>query len=541
MPTLFRRLPHFVFGFTGAVVAISLFATPEVSATAAQPNVIVILADDMGYGDVRCNNPDSKIATPHLDRMAERGVNFSDAHTSSSVCTPTRYSLLTGRYNWRTRLKSGVLDGFSPPLIEADRPTIASFLKKVGYDTACIGKWHLGMQWTRKDGTPENKDRGDKPGFRSGIDIDLSRPITGGPIAVGFDSYYGISASLDMPPYCWIENDRALGMETDNGTVEETRDLFLSLTAGVIAKGFKPEEVLPKLKQKTVSWIGDHLSRKDGKPFFLYLPINSPHLPVVPSPEFVGKSGIGLYGDFMMETDDFVGAVMEALQRHGALENTLVIVTSDNGGMWHAWDPMEADDKANYKPTPRAKYNQQHGHHSNGKLRGTKADIWEGGHRVPLLVQWPAKIPVGVATTPVEVTDIFATVAEAIGQPLGEQDAPDSFSFYSILRDVKTGRTQRQILVHHSTRGMFAVREGDWKYAERRGSGGFTQLPMVKPKEGEATAQLYNIGSDSQETKNVFLEYPERAAHFEELLRRIKASESLRLEFTPAVPAAKGE
>jgi arylsulfatase A len=529
MSPLFRHLVYSV-PVLPVIGMISLLTVASGSPEAAPPNVIVILADDMGYGDLSCYNPNSKITTPHMDQMAAQGVRFTDAHTSSSVCTPTRYSLLTGRYNWRTRLKSGVLDGFSPPLIEADRPTIASFLKRAGYDTACIGKWHLGMQWTRKDGALEDKDRRDGPGFRSGTDIDLSRPITGGPLAVGFDSYYGISASLDMPPYCWIENDRVVGAGADVGLMKENRELFLSTTPGVIAKGFELDEVLPKLKEKTVTWISEHLSKKTDTPFFLYLPLNSPHLPVVPSREFNGKSSIGLYGDFVLETDDFVGAVMAVLKRHGALENTLVILTSDNGGMWHAWNPEEADDVASYKPTPRAEYNRNAGHQSNGDLRGTKADIWEGGHRVPFIVQWPAKISSGVAKAPVEVTDIFATVAEIVGQPLQAKDAPDSFSFRSVLMQPDLAASSRPFLVHHSTRGVFSIREGSWKYVPSRGSGGFTLPAMVKPKADEATGQLYDLASDFKETKNLFLEQPQKVAHFEALLAKVKNSKALRLE-----------
>ena len=512
------------------------------AADTPRPNIIVILADDMGYGDLGSYNPKSKIPTPHMDQMAARGVRFTDAHTSSSVCTPTRYSLLTGRYNWRTRLKSGVLDGFSPPLIETDRPTIASFLKKAGYDTACIGKWHLGMQWTRKDGTVEDQDRSEGgTGFRSGAHIDYTKPIIGGPVAVGFDSFFGISASLDMPPYCWIEDDKCPVVPTLMR--EGNRDMFLSHTGGVVAEGFNAEDVLPILTKKTVQWIEQHLTKKADTPFFLYLPLNSPHLPVVPSAEYVGKSGVGLYGDFMVETDATIGAIMDALRRHGGLENTLVILTSDNGGMWHAWKPEEADDIANYKPTPRAEYNQKHGHHSNGELRGTKADIWEGGHRVPFVVQWPAKISSGVAKAPVEVTDIFATIAEIVGVPLSANDAPDSFSFRSVLMKPELAASSRPFLVHHSTRGVFSVREGSWKYAPSRGSGGFTALAMIKAKAGEATGQLYNLSEDFSETKNLFLSEPQKVAHFEALLAKVKQSQALRLEIQAAsiIPAMESK
>jgi arylsulfatase A-like enzyme len=491
------------------------------------PNIIIIFADDMGYGDPGCYNTASKIPTPHMDAMAKRGRLFTDAHTSSAVCTPSRYSLLTGRYNWRSRLKSGVFDGFSPPLIDAGQPTIAIYLKKAGYTTACIGKWHLGMQWTRKDGSPESVDR-EKGGFRAGENIDFTKPIAGGPLAVGFDSYFGISGSLDMPPYCWIENDRSLNVGT--ATTGGSKDMFLSHTAGVIADGFKPEDVLPTLKRKTVEWLDNHLTKNKDTPFFLYLPLNSPHLPIVTNKEYMGKSQAGLYGDYVVETDDTVGAVIDALRRNGALENTLVIVTSDNGGLWFAREPIDADDRAFYKPTPRGEHLAGFGHRTNGGFRGGKADIWDGGHRVPFLVQWPARIPAGVIKTPVEVTDVFATIAEIIGKPLEDMEAPDSFSFWPAMKDSNVTKTGRPFLVHHSVNGDFSIREGDWKYMDIRGSGGFTRLAKIKPKPGEPTGQLYNMKNDNRESINRFQNEPQKAAYFAKLMEKIKNSESLRLD-----------
>ena len=500
------------------------------SFAAARPNVVLILADDLGYGDLGCYNPQSKIATPHLDALAAGGVRFTDAHTPSSVCTPTRYGLLTGRYSWRTRLKQGVLDGFSPPLIDRDRPTVASFFQKLGYRTAAFGKWHLGMQWTRRDGAPEAADRGTAPGFRPGDTIDLTKPITGGPTAVGFDHYFGISASLDMPPYCWIENDRCLGSVT--ATVPDSRDLFMSQGGGLGATDFAADQVLPTLKQKTVEWIARHRRESPAQPFFVYAPLTSPHLPVAPSAAFRGKSRVGAYGDFVMETDDYVGAVIAALRNAGALENTIVIFTSDNGGLWHQWDPQETDDLANYQPTPRAKNTRGFGHQSNAHLRGTKADIWEGGHRVPFIVHWPVRAKAGVAALPVELTDVFATLADIAAAPLPAAAAPDSFSFLPALLDSKVAKNTRPFLVHHSIRGVFALREGPWKFVEARGSGGFSKQAVVKAKAGEAAGQLYNLADDPAETKNVYATEAARVRHFQSLLERLRAGESLRREFS---------
>lgn len=499
----------------------------------ARPNVIVILADDMGFGDIRVNNPASVFPTPHLDQMLAGGMNFSDAHTSSAVCTPSRYSLLTGRYNWRSRLKQGVLDGFSPPLIETDRPTIASALKAVGYSTACIGKWHLGMQWTMKDGRLETRDRDtSRRTRRTGEEIDFAKPITGGPNAVGFDYYFGISASLDMAPYAWIENDRCTMVNPTKS--DRSEEIGFTWDEGLISEDFDREQVLPELKRRSVEWIEAHAKKSPGQPFFLYLPINSPHLPIVPSKEFQGRSGKGMYGDFVMQTDDFVGAIFAALKRSGIEENTLVVFTSDNGGLWHAWDPKEADDVKNYQPNPRGKYNREHGQQSNGSLRGTKADIWEGGHRVPFIVKWPKAVKGGSQTdVAVEVTDLFATIVDAAGLSLPANAAPDSFSFLRVLKQTGDRGTNRSFLVHHSIWAYFAIREGDWKYVEGRGSGGFGRNPRIEvAADDPVKGQLYNLKTDRSETVNVYLQNPERVEHFKQLMGRLRAGNSVRPGYT---------
>lgn len=512
--------------YRGALV--SLFAMASVPGDAAEPcNIVVILADDLGYGDPGCYNVDSKIPTPHLDRLAAGGLRFTDAHTPSSVCTPTRYTLLTGRYCWRSRLHSGVLDGFSPPLIEADRPTIATFLRDQGYATACLGKWHLGMQWTRTDGALESEDRGLESGFRAGDHIDFEQPVTGGPLAVGFDSFFGISASLDMPPYCWINNDRCA--PPPDSTVPTTRDDFLSQTGGRAHSAFQLEDVLPTLKRRTEDWIAEHRRRHPDQPFLLYLPLNSPHLPVVPSERFSGTSRAGTYGDFVVETDDFVGGVLAALEDADWLENTLIVFTSDNGGLWHRWEPQAEDDVAGYRPTARGEYTARWGHQSNGLLRGTKADIYEGGHRVPFIVHWPASIKSpGVVEQPIELTDLFATLADVVGVDLPGIAAPDSFSFAAHLGVERPQTPPRPILVHHSLRGLFAIRVGDWKYVTERGSGGFSVPRQITPRPGEPVGQLYYLASDPQETRNLWNMEPDRVARMAAQLAEIRAGSRLR-------------
>ncbi len=480
---------------------LGLLLVVPVIASADRVNVVIVLADDLGWGDPQCYNANSKIPTPGIDRLAREGMRFTDAHTPSAVCTPTRYGLLTGRYCWRSRLKSGVLDGFSPPLIEPRRVTIASLLKQQGYATACIGKWHLGMQWTRKDGSLETEDRGEK-GFRPGDDIDFSKSHSGGPLSVGFDHFFGIAASLDMPPYCWIIDDRCSQIPTSSvPTAKDT--IFLNQTGGVAGPDFTLDGVLPRLEQHATDWIRKQHRARPDQPFFLYLPLNSPHLPVAPSESFKGKSGAGDYGDFVVETDHCVSSVLDTLAEIGQDTNTLVLFTSDNGGLWHCWDPVEADDVAHYKPTPRGKYTRQFDHQSNAHLRGTKADIWEGGHRVPFLVRWPQQVPAGkVCDQLVELNDALATIASAVGIPLPASAAEDSRDLMPLLQGGQ--EPVRDFAIHHSLRGEFAIRKGQWKLIASRGSGGFSTPRSLTPPAGKPAGQLYDLSADPSETHNLW-------------------------------------
>jgi arylsulfatase A len=487
----------------------------------AQPNVIVVLCDDLGYGDARCYNADSKIPTPNIDRLAAEGMRFTDAHTPSSVCTPTRYGLLTGRYSWRTWLKKGVLDGFDPPLIEPTRATLASFLKSQGYDTACIGKWHLGMTWTDTQGQPVPlRDSGD--GHRGEVGADFTKDTQGGPLDCGFDSWFGISASLDMPPYVYMQGRRATKVPTTASP--ESKTLFLNQAAGPIADGFVLENVLGDLAQHALDYIGTRAGVE--KPFLLYLPLTSPHLPVAPAKEWQGRSSVGAYGDFVMETDSRMGEIMTALEKAKIADNTLILFTSDNGGLWHQWEPQQADDIKAYKPTPRAKFNAEHGHHSNAHLRGTKADIAEGGHRVPFIVRWPARVKAGqVSSALVELNDTFATLAEIIAATLPAEAAVDSISFLSALEG---GAAQRSFAVHHSLAGVFSLREGPWKFVPSRGSGGFSSPKTVKPASGEPVTQLYHLINDPSETHNLSDAEKDRVTAMSARLSIIQASDETR-------------
>jgi arylsulfatase A-like enzyme len=446
------------------------------------PNVVVILADDLGYGDPGCYNPSSKIPTPNIDRLAAQGMRFTDAHSPSSVCTPTRYGLLTGRYSWRTRLKSGVLLGYGTMLIEPRRPTIASFLREVGYATGGFGKWHLGL------------GAGDR--------TDYAQPLRPGPITAGFETYFGIPSSLDFPPYLFFDGDRPVEAPTATiGASKEHRDGGVGFwRAGAISPGFKHEDVLPKITERAEEFV----RAQDGRrPFFLYLPLSSPHTPWVPVPEFRGKSGAGWYGDFVAATDASVGRILRTLDQKGFSKNTLVIVTSDNGGHWLASDIA------------------RWGHRSNAEWRGQKADIWEGGHRVPFIARWPGRVKSGARCgETICLTDLFATLCEITGFGIPADAAEDSFSILPLLR----GETEpiRDAIVHHSGDGLFAIRAGRWKLVEGLGSGGFTAPNSEQPKPGGPAGQLYDLEADPREERNLYLEKPAEAARLSALLNRYR-------------------
>lgn len=483
---------------------LALFALLTCSVLAAdKPNVIVILCDDLGYGDVKANNPDGKIATPHMDRLAREGVRFTDAHTPSSVCTPTRYGLLTGRYNWRTKLQSHVLGGLSPRLIEQGRETLATLLKTQGYHTACIGKWHLGMDWVKLPGKDVSELSIETP--EQVRNVDYTQPIANGPLSVGFESYFGISASLDMVPYTFIENDRVTVQPTEEKTWPLHPGFEPKCRVGPAAPGFEIEDVLPTFARKTTEHIAARAKAK--QPFFLYLPLNSPHTPIAPSKEWQGKSGLNAYADFVMETDWAIGEVLGALDKAGLAKDTLVVLTSDNGC------------------SPQAKIEDlaAKGHAVNGPLRGNKADIYDGGHRVPFIVRWPAKAKPAVSDALICLTDVFATCVEIVGTKLPDTAGEDSFSFLPVLTG--SGKSARPSVVHHSISGAFAIREGAWKLALCHGSAGWsTPREPEAVKQGLPDTQLYRIADgDLAEKKNVAAENAEVVSRLTKDLEKIVA------------------
>lgn len=480
--------------FILVIIALSICTISEAKEKQQLPNIIFILCDDLGYGDVSCLNPESKIQTPHMDKMAESGVTFTDAHSNSSVCTPSRYGILTGRYAWRTSLKRGVLTGYSPALISKERETVASVLKKYDYQTACIGKWHLGMEWQTSDGNSPAKD---------GSNVDFSKPISNGPIAKGFDYFYGISASMDMAPYCLIENNV---IEKPNTILERGRGNGYG-RPGYSIEGRGPEFYLPAFTDKTVEKIEEY--SKSEKPFFIYFPLNAPHTPVAPNKEYAGKSDAGEYGDFVIEVDDVLGKVMTALKENGIEENTLLVFTSDNGPETICY--------------PRAK---KYNHYSAGELKGVKRDLWEGGHRVPFFVKWPSEVKAGTTVTEtICLADFFATVAEIVGHKKADNEGEDSYSYKPLLKGKKKG--SRPFTIHHSAQGNFAIRKGNWVLIDNksgddnRGRGkeyyenrGYTLV--------DSEGELFNLKDDLREFKNRYSEKPEIVKELKAILAESK-------------------
>ncbi|MBK1827630.1 sulfatase family protein [Haloferula rosea] len=461
-----------------STVLLAMAAASQLVAEVTKPNIVLILADDLGYGDVQCLNPErGKIPTPHIDQLAAEGMIFTDAHSSSSVCTPTRYGLLTGRYNWRTRLQRFVLYGYDKPLIAADRLTVAGLLQKNGYTTACIGKWHLGMGLP--EGEPDPK-------------------ITDGPLTRGFGTFFGISASLDMPPYAFIDGDRFTQPLTTTKTWMRT---------GAAAEDFEAIDVLPTFTRKAIDFI--EAEAKTDKPFFLYMPLTSPHTPIVPNKEWQKKSPIGRYGDFVMETDAIVGEITNSLKRAGVRDNTLIIVTADNGCS-----------KAARVPDMEKK-----GHYPSADLRGLKTDIFEGGHRVPFIARWPDRIEAGSRSDQtICLNDVMATSAEIVGVTLPDNAGEDSVSILPALLG-KPIPNQREALVHHAMEGDFAIRQGKWKLILCSHSGGVSDPKYNSEKSRTLPEnQLYDLSADLGETRNLQAEHPEVVAELTKQLEKIIAN-----------------
>ena len=487
---------------------------------AQPPNVIIIFADDMGYGDVSELNPEARTYTPNIDRLSQQSMIFTNAHASASVCTPSRYGILTGRYAWRSAAAAGVCNGFTPVVIEPGRRTIASILKEAGYTTACIGKWHLGISWSTKDDSVHA--RFDQPTGRS--TVQYSRPIQAGPNDFGFDYSFVLPASLDMPPYVFIRNQRVVDPEVvltsdryprkkedteyawDKKHTQEN-DIYWSKGVwwrqGEMSKSFRIEDCLTNIQREGVSFIRNQTSDQPNQPFFLYLPLTAPHTPWMPATQFKGKSSIGTYGDFMMNVDFVVGEIMATLNELDIADNTIIIFSSDNGAYW-----------------PESEIAQHH-HKANGETRGQKGDVWDGGHRMPFIVSWPGVTDDQVINKQlVSLTDLFATFAAMNGQVVAEGSGEDSFSMLPALQGDTSYRI-RPSMVHQSSNGMFSFRKAGWKLIEGLGSGGFTSPSKVDPERGGPPGQLYRIEEDPLETDNVYLQHPEIARRLSQEMHQL--------------------
>lgn len=492
---------------------------PSNGGTNTRPNIVIIMADDMGYGDLGCYNDQSKIPTPHMNQLASEGMRFTDAYSPSSVCTPTRYGLLTGRYCWRTPLQRSSLWAWDPSLIEPNRLTLAQMLKEQGYSTAAIGKWHLGWDWPLQEGgyisdefdshtIPENRSQ------QYGRQIDFQRPILSGPTARGFEYFFGVDTS-NCPPYCFIENDRTVGVPS----VWEAKGMFGVLTTahsstaaqferahpGPALPAWDVTTIMPTVVQRTVQYI----ERQTGtQPFFLYVPLTAPHTPIAPSAQFIGKSKAGRYGDFVHQLDWSVGQIRAALARAGMTDNSLIIVTSDHG-------PPHRDGTDMAGAVGSLK---KYGHNPSRPWRGIKSDIWEGGSRIPFIAHWPGQIPSpSTCHEPILLVDLMRTIAGITGYQLPNDAGEDSFDISPTLFGQETSPI-REHLVFHSGDGMFAIRQGPWKLIQGQGSGGMLQASSKE----EPTGQLYNLQDDPKEQHNLYSDNPEKVEYFSELLETIK-------------------
>ncbi|MEL6676338.1 MAG: arylsulfatase [Bacteroidota bacterium] len=480
---------------------------------ASLPNIIYVLADDMGFGDLGAFNPNSAIPTPNLDRLAREGLMGVDAHSSSAVCTPTRYSTLTGRYSWRSELKQGVLTGKSKAMIPPSRTTVASMLKTRGYQTAFIGKWHLGWNWGLKDTANFGGSGWNPEDFEN---LDFSQPVTHTPNDLGFDEAYGISGSLDMAPYVYVRNGQ-ITAAVDSVTVN--KDKYTWWREGPTASDFVHEQVTPNFFHRSL----DVISQYDAtQPYFLYLALPSPHTPILPTEDWLGKSGINPYADFIMMIDHYIGKMMFLLEEKGQAENTLFIFTTDNGC------------------SPEADFDllASFGHDPQAGGRGHKADIYEGGHHVPYIARWPQQIAAGqVFEGLISCTDLMATCAEITGYSLSEAEAEDSYSLLPVFTN-QVEAFQRKNLISHSVNGQFSYREGPWKFIACPGSGGWS-FPTAKDAErldSLPAYQLYQLAQDPGETENLFLQESSRSRHMMDSL----VSQIARGRTTPG-PAQKND
>ncbi|MDB4385273.1 arylsulfatase [Opitutaceae bacterium] len=496
---------------TSSYVWIALLALVGASSllhAADRPNIVIIYADDMGYGDLNIQNPGSKIPTPHLDQLAREGMRFTDAHSSSGICSPSRFALLTGTYHWRRQ--HGIVQSFGPPaFFRDDDYTLPQMLKDAGYHTAAIGKWHLGFDWTFKNppsGRVEQWNRVRE--YYKYEDVDWSQPITGGPLDRGFDYYFG-DGTINFPPYAWMENERMLDLPTSevdiNNMPYDTLEGNWEFRPGPMVEGWNPYDVLPTLTKKAVEWV--HQQEAD-QPFFLYFPLPSPHAPIIPNKEFLGKSAAGAYGDFVYQSDWVAGQVLQALEDKGLADNTLVIFTADNGPEAYAWERARRYD-----------------HFSMGELRGLKRDVWEGGHHVPFIIKWPGRVPAhSVSNEVISQVDIMATIAAVTNTSVPTKAAPDSYNFLPVAEGASLPTPLREATVHNTYDRNWGLRQDKWLYIDGP-TGGSRNMPdffmeMRGYEEFTSEALLFDLEADLGQRNDLSDQHPQRVADMAALLER---------------------
>ncbi|MBE0652442.1 MAG: arylsulfatase [Bacteroidales bacterium] len=499
---------HYKSIFTLFILLPQLFAC-KAPDSAKHPNIVILYADDMGYGDLNIQNPDSRIPTPNLDQLASEGMRFTDAHSSSGICSPSRFAMLTGMYHWRRQ--HDIVNSFGKPFFHDSDNTLPQVLRDNDYTTACIGKWHLGWDWEFKnEPSGETMQWGRLRKFYGPDDIDWSKPVTGGPLDRGFDYYFG-DGTINFPPYAWMENDRIIEAPTEvmdiNDIGFETKEGEWEFRPGPKVRDWNPYEVLPKLTKKAIEWISD---QQKNEPFFLYFAFPSPHAPIIPNDEFLGKSDAGGYGDFVYQTDWVAGQILNTVREKGFEDNTIVIFTSDNGPEHYAFLRAE-----------------KYGHFSMGEFRGLKRDVWEGGHHIPLIIKWPGRVIKGsVSDRLVSQIDIMATLVAATGSELPENAAPDSYNFLPELLEVKSETPVREVLIHNTLANKWAVRKGPWLFINDK-SGHHTEMPgFFKELRGysdfETEGLLFNLEEDPEQRINQYDKYPEMVNELESLITDYK-------------------
>jgi arylsulfatase A len=479
---------------------------------AERPNIVILYADDMGFGDLGVQNASSKIPTPHLDKLAAEGMRFTDAHSSSGVCTPSRYALLTGRFHWRKF--HGIVNSFDEPVLDEAEHTLPEVLKAHGYRTACIGKWHLGWNWSdirKSELRAIAKQANGDPVFQP-EEFDWDKPISGGPLSHGFDYYFGDDVP-NFPPYAWFENDRLITVPSEPLRIQaKTKEGAWEARPGPSTPNWDFEAVAPRLKDQAVSWIAKQ--KGISEPFFLYVPFNTPHAPIIPNAEYLGKSAAGGFGDFVVQTDDHVGQILQALDENGFADNTLVIFTADNGPEHYAYERLKKFD-----------------HRSAGPLRGLKRDLYEGGHRVPFIVRWPGQVKAGsVNEAMISQVDLMATLTSITGAKLPENSAEDSYDMSQPLKGVS--ESPRQTIVHNTMKGAYAIRHREWVLIQAK-TGAHSKVPAWFDKqygyaEDGLEGELYNLKDDLAQKSNLYASMPEKVKELKDRFKQVQAKGQVR-------------